>query len=436
MPKRKYKNVQHPIDATGVLNAAKFAQWNDFNAHLQTPSVPLTFDDFNELPPGRVWGVVHQIAYHHNLPALIQLLQVHPRVDLKLLTKDGKTAIEVAQDQYCSGGKANFVEHLQEQINIQSHHELVNKARDGDWPELFNQLETETPPVETINSVPPGRTWGILHQVCYWGDVAIFERLLTAFPELDLELETSEDAAAQLPIDISIGGGHEELVKALRAKVEELKPASLVTAPSSAMKVPVPAAGRLCTICFVDDHEADEVAVSCDNNHYMCQTCFSRWVETESDINANPQSILLNGGRITCPCKKSSDCDSLAFSNKLIAMVVSDELYENYLRARDFVVGKEAVVGALSKIKKMTGDMDAVEKEQIRNMYRLTDGTYSTYMCGGCKFGPIDHGWCSDLSAHHGDENDDGGSINNGCPKCKWFTNNISEWPKWDGVFR
>ena len=152
---------------------------------------------------------------------------------------------------------------------------LEIKARDGNWTEFFKQLETDTPSIETINSVPPGRTWGILHQVCYWGDVTTFERLLTEIPDLELELETNE-VAAQLPLDIAIGGDHKDLVITLRSKLEELKPASLVTAPSSSMKVPVPAAGKLCSICFVDDHGADELAVSCDNDHYMCQTCFTR----------------------------------------------------------------------------------------------------------------------------------------------------------------
>ena len=213
-------------------------------------------------------------------------------------------------------------------------------------------------------------------QICYWGDVDVLNQLITTYPELNLELETREEAA-QLPSDIAVGRGHTAFNTALQSKMEQKKPAaSLVTAPSSAMKVPVPAAGKLCNICYMDEHEADAVAVSCDNEHFMCQTCFSGWVESESDIETNPQNILLNGGRITCVCKKVGDgCDSLAYANKLIAMVVSDELYETYLRARDYVVGKEAVAGALSKIK--GGNMDAVEQEQIRNMYRTEDGSYS-----------------------------------------------------------
>jgi len=439
MPKRKLKKFQHPIDATGVLEAAKNGRWKEFYTHLNNPSVPLTADNFNELPPGRTFGVLHQIAYHRHLPALTRLLLAHPRVDLKLPTKDGQTALEVAEERAGANSATKnsaFLLTLRERQEVQTHHELVSKARDGEWSEFFEQLESETLSIETINAVPPGRTWGILHQICYWGDTGILEQLLTAYPDLDLEQETKEDAAAQLPTDIAIGRGHTDFVTALRAKLEQQKPTSLVTAPSSAMKIPVSAAGKLCTICYVDEHEAGALAVSCDNDHYMCETCFSGWVESESDIEANPQSILLNGGRITCPCKKSDGCDSLAYANKLIAMVVQDELYEKYLRARDFVVGKEAVAGALSKIKDAPGSMNAVEEEQIRNMYRAADGSYSAYMCGACKFGPIDHGWCGCLSSHHGDEKDDGGSINNSCPKCNWFVDTISEWPRWDGQFR
>ena len=53
------------------------------------------------------------------------------------------------------------------------------------------------------------------------------------------------------------------------------------------------------------------------------------------------------------------------FANKVIAMVVSDQLYETYLEERDFVVGKEAVAGALAKVKDATA-LGAVEQEQIR----------------------------------------------------------------------
>jgi len=222
--KRKLESLEHPIDATGILQAAKIGQWHVFNKHLANPSIPLTSNDFNELPPGRTYGVLHQIAYHRHLPALTGLLLAHPLVDLKLRTKDGQTALEVAEEQRGGEKTSDFLEQLRERQEVQTHHELVNKARDGKWLELFKQLETEPLPIETINAVPPGRTWGILHQICYWGRLDILNRLLTMFPDLDLEVDTDEEAAVQEPTDIAIGRGHTDFVTALQAKLEQHKP--------------------------------------------------------------------------------------------------------------------------------------------------------------------------------------------------------------------
>lgn len=470
MPRTKKFKAEHPIDTSGVLEAAKFGQWPAFYAALEQHHADgtLTYEHFNELPPGRTYGVVHQIAFYQYRPALERLLQLHPRVNLKLPTRDGQSAVDVAV-QRGGGGASPFVAYLRRRLLVQTHHELVNKARDGQWPAFFAQLltadtttTTTTGPagdnnknstpvldVATVNSVPAGRIWGILHQVCYWGDVNVLERLAAIYPPdavgggggLEYELETNEAEAAQRPIDICRGRGHEAFVQALRAKIDARKastPLAKVTAPSSTMKVPVPAAGHECQICFSSEYDnPDLMAVCCDNDHYMCAECFSQWVNTQSDIDDNPQSILLNGGRITCVCTKSSGCDSAAYANKLIATLVTDELYEKYLRARDYVVGKEAVSVALAKLKNAAaGDMDAVEKEQIRNMYRTGDGTYSAYMCQSCKFGPIDHGWCNNLASHQGEVTGEGSVINNACPKCGWFAANISAWPRWDGTFQ
>ena len=150
------------------------------------------------------------------------------------------------------------------------------------------------------------------------------------------------------------------------------------------MKVPVAAGDKLCNICFSSEHEAGTIGVACDQDHFICQECFSAYVESESNTEDNQHNVVINGGRVLCPQKKASSCSSGAYANKLIAMVVSDELYEKYLKARDFVVGKEAVAGALSKLKD-SGALEAVEQEQIRNLYKKADGSYSAYQCLKCK---------------------------------------------------
>lgn len=87
-------------------------------------------------------------------------------------------------------------------------------------------------------------------------------------------------------------------------------------------------------------------------------------------------------------------------------------------------------LGAVSRQVKQQGGISGIEQEQIRNLYKKADGTYSAYMCAQCKFGPIDHGWCQDLSCHHGEMKGASGQISNACPKCKWFATQLKCWPK------
>jgi hypothetical protein len=112
--KAKTADAEHPIDASGVLQAAKDGAFPKFKKLLKSQS-HLSFEDFNSLPPGRNFGVVHQIAFHGNRDALEALLTAHPRVDLKMLTKDGKTAEEVAVEE---GADASFLELLHERGQV------------------------------------------------------------------------------------------------------------------------------------------------------------------------------------------------------------------------------------------------------------------------------------------------------------------------------
>jgi len=56
------------------------------------------------------------------------------------------------------------------------------------------------------------------------------------------------------------------------------------------------------------------------------------------------------------------------------------------------------------------------------------------FQCGRCSFGPIDHYACGDLGAHHGEAVAHGVTINNACPKCDWFSDDIGDWPQWNGI--
>jgi hypothetical protein len=65
----------------------------------------------------------------------------------------------------------------------------------------------------------------------------------------------------------------------------------------------------------------------------------------------------------------------------------------------------------------------------------------NAYQCGSCGFGPVDHKACADLRTHHGEAwaaggGGKGGKTDNGCPKCGWFSAQLSDWKPWDGNVR
>ena len=69
------------------------------------------------------------------------------------------------------------------------------------------------------------------------------------------------------------------------------------------VQVPVSAAGKECQICLMDEHDEGTQGVACDNEHFMCEVCFGTYVQSECDVKDNTANVLLNGGRVLCPCK-------------------------------------------------------------------------------------------------------------------------------------
>jgi hypothetical protein len=209
--KAKTADAEHPMDTSGVLQAAKDGASAKFAGLLQSQT-HLSFEDFNSLPPGRTFGVVHQIAFHGDRAALEAILTAHPRVDLKMLTKDGKTAEEVAVEE---GADASFLGFLRDCVRRQSVHELVSAAQAGEWEKFSALLASSSVVAAELNTVPIGRKWGVIHQLSYWGEEGVLQTLVADHPTLDLELKT-EDDAPQTPLDIAQGRGHKAYCAALQ----------------------------------------------------------------------------------------------------------------------------------------------------------------------------------------------------------------------------
>jgi hypothetical protein len=74
-----------------------------------------------------------------------------------------------------------------------------------------------------------------------------------------------------------------------------------------------------------------------------------------------------------------------------------------------------------------SGQKEQETKAMLRKLFP------NSYMCGKCSFGPVDHTACSNLRSHHGQTSRGGSRVSNACPKCGWFSEDLSHWPPWDG---
>jgi rubredoxin len=63
----------------------------------------------------------------------------------------------------------------------------------------------------------------------------------------------------------------------------------------------------------------------------------------------------------------------------------------------------------------------------------------NSYMCPRCGCGPIEHEACDNLKSHHNERRGGKGGtlvkVSNACPRCGFFSKEISDWKPWDGFF-
>ena len=166
----------------------------------------------------------------------------------------------------------------------------------------------------------------------------------------------------------------------------------------------------------------------CDHDHVTCDECFERYsgecisrLETTNLLASEGEKAEAAlddvrmqelAGQLHCP-----SCKSGPFSDRQVALHMSNEGFSRYCGAR-------TLLPAARKVKK------ALEKgAELKALFP------HARQCGSCGFGPVEHMACSDLAAHHGELRAGAGArIDNACPACGWFAENIEQWPAWDGL--
>jgi|ERR1712137_369612 len=179
-----------------------------------------------------------------------------------------------------------------------------------------------------------------------------------------------------------------------------------------------------CLLCFGDQPSG----IYCTNRHYICnEDCIhfvSTSVRTLDDLNP-----YVTDGSLKCV---NPQCDGI-YNTPEIGKVLTSNLRTQLLDGLHALRIKKDASALLNSLR--GADFD---EEGTRNVYRrvAADGTitYNAWMCPACRFGPVDHQFCTNLRSHH---NQQVGNvrINNACPNCNFFTERLADWLQWDGKF-
>jgi len=177
----------------------------------------------------------------------------------------------------------------------------------------------------------------------------------------------------------------------------------------------------------------DRAALCSRGLHALCSPCFQAYARQQQQQEWVKHK---RGARLLCPCRLPHDAECIgSFSEKSMAAFLPEELYQIYMdQQRDKIHVEEAAKfnDMLNRMaKQLQKDMPGISRELLER--QLKAALPGARQCGSCGYGPVEHYACGDLQSHH-NESTGKAKINNACPKCGWFSADISQWPKWNGI--
>ena len=212
-----------------------------------------------------------------------------------------------------------------------------------------------------------------------------------------------------------------------------------------------------CIICL--QPPSQHGALRCVSGHLLCSPCVDAYTASFSCELQSADLESLDGpkreGRLCCP-----SCPKLAFTDAEVAQHVSSTTFESYLEGRSLwkihtakmETFEEAQAALSAELARLPTGVAAGKRQQAGGALlakQLRSLLKDARQCKECKWGPLDFRDCDNLSAHHdqviakanietaleagGEAREVQVKIDNSCPRCGWFSSNLSGWPKWDG---
>eukprot|EP00960_Hanusia_phi_P035930 752040-Hanusia_phi.AAC.1 len=175
-------------------------------------------------------------------------------------------------------------------------------------------------------------------------------------------------------------------------------------------------------------------AYQCSEGHVMCHECFNQFIRitwAEQKVEASDLEPQL---RCAVP-----GCSSTPLKDTEVARHATEEAMTKYFAIKQQWRDAKTYAHAQSLLQREQqahGSSFAGEAGRALLQEQLKMEMPNALMCPRCKCGPIDHFSCSDLTTHDGHNVEGGARIDNSCPNCRFFANDVSEWDRWDGVLR
>lgn len=275
-----------------VLDMAKWGDWSSVLSALQAePGLAAA------RPRVRRFALLHHAAFWGNVEVVQELLETYS-VPPGQLTKDGKTAIEVAREplaqqqergQWRDPAKCEEVVRLLLGVQEDQLHQLLSQARDcgnlpETWASIFAQLEQC--PGLALAPTPAARKFGLLHHAAHWGNLEAVQTLVRKYYVSPLLRTKDGEHAAE----VARKQGHEAVAAFLRRSEKGTPAASSsltfkeLCAQSRSLiyfrENGVPVANRIALLKGMEQTEAEEDAASTRPVlHVSAQPLFAEFIK-------------------------------------------------------------------------------------------------------------------------------------------------------------
>ena len=182
-----------------------------------------------------------------------------------------------------------------------------------------------------------------------------------------------------------------------------------------------PPTTAVCECCFAQTPVA--LAVRCDAaaRHVFCVRCVDRLA-----LERRSRPCAEVAGHLPCPsthaCAGTLAAESLFRAPNGRKLVAEHHVHE----------AGAHVLEAARACELSGGDGEGLCGFALRLAMLRHDGSFRGYMCPRCHCGPLWHVDCTDLRAHHRQAVADG-EIDNACPECGYFAEDVSLLQPWDG---